>query len=349
MPVEFRVTSLKAVFHNPLQNFELVEVPCEIRYDPLTGQATRLVTIRKPSLPPHDWTPFIEESLRRFCPFCPGQVEKATPRFPEELIPGGRLHLGEAVVVPNLNPYDKYSAVVIISPKHYLSMAELTPEVISNSFEAGQEFLKKVTAKDPAGSKYCSINWNYMPYSGGSLIHPHLQVHAGPQPTSLLALMKEKAAQYFKKNGNIYWADLLALEKEKGERYLGCTGNVSWLATFAPKALFDVVGIFPEKATVKDFAKKDLDELAAGFKKVIAFYERSNVASFNAGLYFGQDTDRGFWVTARIVARFTIFPLVGSDYSHLQVMHDEAWVMYQPEQMCIELAPSFSLGQDILP
>lgn len=342
MAIELRVTRYKTVFHNPLENFELSEIPCEIRYDPLTGQATRLVTIRKPSLPPHDWTPFVEESRRRFCPFCPDQVEKATPRFPEELISGGRLRHGEAVVVPNLNPYDRYSVVVVVSPRHYLSMRELTPEVISNSFEAGLKFLKTVSVKDPAGAKYCSINWNYMPYSGGSLIHPHLQVHAGPQPTSLVALMREKAAQYYEEHKSVYWSDLLALEKEKGERYLGRTGNVSWLAAYAPRALFDVAAVFPEKVTVDDFTRNDLDELAAGFRKVIDFYEKSNVASFNAGLYFGHRSDKGFWATARIVARFTIFPLVGSDYSHLQVLHDEAWVMYLPEQMCAELRTCFA-------
>lgn len=341
MAIEYRITHYKTTFHNPLQNFELTEIPCEIRYDPLTGQAARLISIRKPNLPEHDWTPFVEESRRRFCPFCPDQIEQTTPRFPEELIPGGRFQWGEATVVPNLNPYDQYSVVVVISPRHYLSMPELTPEVISNSFEAGLEFLKRISAKDSQGAKYCSINWNYMPYSGGSLIHPHLQVHAGPQPTSLVALMLTKAAQYYEQNKSVYWADLLASEKDQNERYLGRTGSVSWLAAFAPRALFDVIAVLPGKVTINDLTREDLANLAEGLNKVITFYQKANVASFNAGLYFAQKEDAGFWVTARLVARFTIFPLVGSDYSHLQVLHDEAWAMYLPEQLARDLQPYF--------
>lgn len=341
MAIEFRVTHYETTFHNPLKNFELTRIPCEIRYDPLTGQAARLISIRKPSLNEHDWTPFVEESRRRFCPFCPEQIDQATPRFPGYLIPGGRFRWGEAKVVPNLNPYDKYSVVVVISPRHYLSMQELTPEVIRNSFQAGQEFLKIVSSQDPEGAKYCSINWNYMPYSGGSLIHPHLQVHAGPRPTSLVAAMLDKAAQYYRENKSVYWADLLAREKEQNERFLGRTGNVYWLAAFAPRALFDVIAVLPGKVTVADLAGEDLDHLADGLNKVITFYKNANVASFNAGLYFAQKEDAGFWVTARTVARFTIFPLVGSDYSHLQVLHDEAWAMYLPEQLTQDLQPYF--------
>ncbi len=341
MAIEFQITRYETTFHNPLKNFELTKIPCEIRYDPLTGQAVRLISIRKPNLIAHDWTPFVEESRRRFCPFCPETIEQATPRFPDDLIPGGRFRLGEVAVVPNLNPYDKYSVVVVVSPRHYLSMPELTPEVISNSFEAGLEFLKIVSLKDPGGAKYCSINWNYMPYAGGSLIHPHLQVHAGPQPTSLVALMLDKAAQYYEQNKSVYWTDLVASEMEKNERFLGRTGSIYWLAAFAPRALFDVIAVLPDRVTINDITREDLGNLADGLHRVIDFYKNANVASFNAGFYFAQKENIGFCVSARIVARFTIFPLVGSDYSHLQVLHDEAWAMYLPEQLAQDLKPYF--------
>jgi galactose-1-phosphate uridylyltransferase len=342
MAIEFRIIHDEAVFHHPLKNFELTKVPYEIRYDPLTGQATRLILIRKPNLIEPDWTPFIEESRSRFCPFCPDKIDQVTPRFQEHLISGGYFRLGEVTVVQNLNPFDKYSVVVVISPQHYLSMPELTPEVISNSFQAALEFLKIVSSKDPEGAKYCSINWNYMPYSGGSVIHPHLQVQAGPQPTSYQALILDQASQYYSKNKSIYWSDLLICEKEKNERYLGRTGNIYWLTTFAPRTLFDISAILPEKATVNDLNKEDLDNLADGLGKVITFYKNSNVASFNAALYFARDQkDKAFWITARIVARFTFFPLVGSDYSFLQVLHNEACSLHIPEQLNQDLAPYY--------
>jgi len=338
--IDFKRTVFKTSFHDPTRNFEVNEVSGEKRCDPLTGMLVRLFSFRKMTFPRHDWTPFVEESRQRFCPFCPGVLEKATPRFTEDFIPGGKLQVGGAVVIPNLNPYETHSAVVVMSPEHYLSMQDLTPAVIRDSLEVGLEYLRAVAEKDPENARYSSINWNYMPYAGGSLIHPHLQVVSGAEPCNLDRSMLEAAARYDRENHRSYWEDLIGAERG-GERDLGSSGKVHWLASFAPLALGDVTAVIPGCATIRDVGGELLGELAAGFKKVISYYDSINAPAFNMALYFAGPEDRGFRCTARLVARYTLFPLVGSDVSNMQMLHHDPWSLFTPEYLAADLRPFF--------
>ena len=250
--VELRRKVNETIYHDPTKDFTLQKATSEIRYDPLTGQLVRIFPFRKIMFERFDWTPYVEESRQRFCPFCPGIIEKATPRFPDSFTPGGRLQVGQAVVVPNLHPYELHTGVVIMTPTHYVSMDELTEEFMFDSFKAGVSYLLRCVEVDPAGAVYSSVNWNYMPYAGGSLIHPHLQVLAGPEPSNYDAMMLAGLKSYTRATGNIFWADLLATEQSLGQRYLGQVGNSHWLATFAPRALIDITAVFPKRVTPGD-------------------------------------------------------------------------------------------------
>ncbi|MCL6478340.1 MAG: hypothetical protein K6T65_07975 [Peptococcaceae bacterium] len=338
--IEFRKVVSKSRFYDPTKNFELNEVNSEKRYDPLTGEMVRLFPFRNMALPRHDWTPFVEESKQRFCPFCPGIIDQAAPRFTEDFIPEGRLKVGESVLLPNLNPYETHSAVVVMTPQHYLSMPDISTGVMRDSMQVGLDYLKVVAEKDPANARYSSINWNYMPYSGGSLIHPHLQVISGSEPCNLDRNMINSAAAYFEKNGSVYWYDLVEAEKS-GERYLGNTGQIDWLAAFAPLALGDVVAVVRGCSTIHDITSEHLEELALGFQKVIKYYDSVNLPAFNMALYFAGREDKGFCCTARMIGRFTLFPLVGSDVSNMQMLHHDFWTLYLPEDMAGELKGYF--------
>ena len=341
MPVEFVKTENRTVFLDPRADFAPQTVNSEIRRDPLTGQLSRIFPFRKLTLHRHDWTPFVEESKQKFCPFCPAAMEKVTPKFTPDISPEGRIRVGDAVAIPNLNPYEKHAAVVIMSSKHYVPMEEIDGKLMVESFGAGLNYLRRVASADPEGARYASINWNYMPYAGGSLIHPHLQVLAGPEPCSYDRRLIDAAAEFVKKHGCDYWTRLVETEKQTGERYLGRTGQAHWLAAYAPRHVGDMLGVIPGKRTIDDIADRDLEDLAAGFKKIIDYYDRSNIASFNAAIYFARREDEGFTAHARIVGRFTIFPLVGSDITHMQVMHDDPWTVILPEVLAGELKESF--------
>lgn len=341
MSIVFNKTINESTFLDPGNNFQPKTISTEIRHDPLTGQISRIFPLRKFMLHRHDWTPFVEKSKQKFCPFCPEVLEKVTPKFPENIAPEGRIIVGEAVAIPNLNPYEKHASVVVMSPRHYISMEEIDIQLMVESIQAGLEYLKRTTAVDPEGAKFASINWNYMPYAGGSLIHPHLQVLAGAQPCTYDKKLIDASVEYYKKNNSNYWLDLVDAEIKNGERYLGKTGSMHWISTFAPRHVGDITGIMPAKLTIDDLNENDLVDIATGFKKIIDYYNQCNIVSFNAALYFARREDIGFTFQTRIVGRFTIFPLVGSDITHMQILHDDPWTVLLPEVLTSDLKDDF--------
>ncbi|WP_347490994.1 hypothetical protein [Desulfoscipio sp. XC116] len=341
MSIKFTKDLNESSFLDPMNNFAPKTVVSEIRHDPLTGHISRIFPFRKFNLHRHDWTPFVEESRQKFCPFCPGVLEKVTPKFSADIAPEGRIKIGDATVIPNLNPYEKYASLVIMSSRHYISMDEINSELIVNSFRAGLEYLRRVISLDPDEARFVSINWNYMPYAGGSLIHPHLQILAGKEPCTYDKQLIIASDNYLSTNNSNYWTDLISSEEQTGERYIGQTGQVHWLSVFAPRHVGDMIGILPGKQTIDDVTGNDLSDLATGLCKVIKFYNQNNIVSFNAALYFARHENAGFAVHARIVGRFTIFPLVGSDITHMQILHDDPWTVILPEDFARDLRAAF--------
>jgi len=339
--IEFKKELIESSFLDPRNNFEPKTVAVEIRRDPLTHKISRVFPYRNLALHKHNWVPFVEESKKKFCPFCPEVMEKVTPKFIGNISEDGRIRIGDAVAIPNLNPYEKYAAVVIMSSNHYIPMEEINEEFMLNSFLAGLTYLQKVYRSDPEGAAYPSINWNYMPYAGGSLIHPHLQVLAGATPCSYDQQLIDKSASYFSQYNSNFWTDLIKTEKLMGERYIGNTGDVHWLSTFAPRHIGEVLGILPGKKSINDLTKKDLLDFIKGLKKVISYYSQYNIASFNTALYFSRQDDQGFTVQLRTVGRFTIFPLAGSDITHMQILHDDPWTVILPEAVTAILKEQF--------
>ena len=337
MAIIFSRIKNETIYLDPRKGFEPQTVTSETRRDPLTGQISRIFPFRNLTLHRHDWTPFVEESLQKFCPFCPEVMEQVTPKFPAPITAAGRIRIGDAVAIPNLNPYDKHAAVVIMTDRHYVPMNEIDIQLITDSFRAGLIYLQRAAAVDPDGARYCSINWNYMPYSGGSLIHPHLQVIAGPEPCTFDHRMITASAMYTRNNKSNYWTDLVETEAVSDQRYIGKTGRLHWLCAFAPRHVGEVLGIMPGRRTIDDITDQDLAEMSAGLINVIKYYERCNIASFNTALYLARREDEGFTAHVRIVGRFTIFPLAGSDITHMQILHDDPWTVIVPEVMAEDI------------
>ncbi len=193
------------------------EIPFEIRTDPLTGMTARILNL--PYQPPK--SPNAEETFKRsegiFCPFCPENIDTSTPGFPEELVPGGKIQIGSATVLPNVLPLDRYVGIAVFSPQHFVRMEELTPEMMRDAFLAVQQFIQRVSEVDRRAGCF-SVNWNYMPPAGSSLVHPHLQVICGDHPMNHMRLQLEGANRYYRENGREFWDDFIREEKERASR-----------------------------------------------------------------------------------------------------------------------------------
>jgi len=173
MRIQFEKHARITSFLDPALNFEPNERPTEIRVDPLTGQTARLLHFPIRMLSKPDLEETVERSLQFGCPFCPQMIESVTPKFPPNLSEKERIRCGSAVLFPNMFPYDTFSAVAIFSDAHFMPLGDFEPELLRDGFRASQEYLASVGATEPEASRYCTINWNYMPLAGGTIIHPH--------------------------------------------------------------------------------------------------------------------------------------------------------------------------------
>lgn len=341
MPVSFNKTTEWCTYLDPFNNFEPATTVLEKRYDPLTGDVSLLVPFKRFSLSAVNWSGVVSASLAQKCPFCPAHKEESTPRFTGDFYPAGHIVHGGATVVPNLSPYEKYSSVVIMSAEHYLPWDGLSREIIRDSFHAGLLYLKNCILKDPSGARYCSINWNYMPYSGGTLIHPHLQVLAGPEPTNYHRRCLAGEKKYFDLNYSAFWEDLAGAERESGERYVGETGTLQWISSFAPKGLADTTVVFSGCRSLEDINQGHIDSLADGLVRIFPFFAGKNIPSFNFSLFADGKEKTETVVTGRLAGRFPLIPPAGSDMSYLQVLHDTPWTVLTPEDLASELKPLF--------
>ena len=312
------------------------EIPFEIRKDPLTGTTGRVFNF--PYQPPN--SPNIEETFKRsegiFCPFCPENIEKSTPRFPEELLPEGKIQRGRATLVPNILPLDRYVGVAVFSPQHFVRMEELKPEMMNDAFRVVQEFIRRVSEFDPEVSCF-SINWNYMPSAGSSLVHPHLQVLCGERPTNHMRLQLDGAKRYYRENGVEFWDDFIREEKDRSSRYIGEIGPTFWTVGFAPMShIPDVWCILPEHKSLLDVGEKTLSSFLEGLSSILAYYQSLNLFSFNVSLLSFRFEDH-FRVNARILPRLVLREIGNSDYTFLQAVHKEHACVYAPESVCQQI------------
>ena len=327
------------------ESSELVEteVPLEFRFDPLTGHSCRIVQFTLERIIRPDLKELEKRSRELTCPFCSPLVEQITPKFPAELVPEGNIRIGKSFTFPNNGPYDVYGAVVVMSNEHFVRLDEFTRKTVYDALLAAQTHIRRVEKAD-SRARYHFIAWNYMPPSGGSLVHPHLQSNVGYFPTTYQKQILEASQQYREAKGTNYWSDLLAQEKQTGERYIGKTGGVEWLTGFMPKGrLSDVIAMFPGKASITELTEDDLHEFSEGIIKVFGFLDELNLPAFNMGTYSGSDSGQ-FWAHARITPRaFLLYsPIETSDQFYYQIMHDENICILPPEVTCERLKARFT-------
>lgn len=333
-PIKFRTEVLpsKMLMRDDSGEFAVTEVPLEFRFDPLTGRTCRVVRFSLDRIIRPDIETLVQRSREMPCPFCQPLVEQITPRFPPDVIPEGVIRRGKALVFPNTSPWDVYGVVVVISDEHFIPLDGFDTETVLNAMLAAQEYIRVVEKADPA-AKYHFIAWNYMPPSGGSLVHPHLQSNAGPYPTDYQKDILDASERYYREKETNYWSDLLKQEKQMGERYVARIGSTEWLTAFTPVGrLSDVICLFPGRASVAELAEEELRDFSEGMLKVFGYVDGLNLTSFNMATYSGFDAN-SFWAHARITPRGSLLysPIETSDQFYYQVLHNENICILSPE------------------
>jgi len=339
--IDFRAEKKLARLHDPRQGFALAEVEAEVRYHPLTGESARICHFSLKASPPVDLAAMVEASARS-CPFCPAQLAAITPRFPDELVPGGRLERGAAVVFPNLFPYDDVSGIAVLCGEHFHPMDAMPERLIVDGLTAARDFTRLVAPRFAGRDAYGIVTWNYMPPAGGTQVHPHMQVVLTTTPGNAVARLLVASDAYAARTGRAFSPDLLEAERG-GPRWIGDSGRVAWLVPFAPiGVLGDAMAIFRDRSTIAELDDGDIAAFAATLARILAGFAARGLWSFNLSLLPDRLDAAGdrHWLTAHIVPRLWLNPrLHVGDASHFQFLLGERFAMLHPEEVATGLRP----------
>jgi UDPglucose--hexose-1-phosphate uridylyltransferase len=340
--IKFQAVRCESSFLDPRKGFAPTIEIFEVRTDPLTGRTGHFSHFGAVKTQPLALDTYRESKVMGFCPFCVQNREKYTPKFSADVVPEGRLLKNEAFLIPNLFPYDIHGSVLVMTDEHVVSLGELSERRLYDAFSLGMEFLRRTTSVEPSPA-YHVMTWNYMPPSGGGLVHPHQQYFATDFPGNQFMDELLGSERFFGLHGINFWSQLVK-EEATGDRYVGRTGRAHWLTPFVSFGLLgDIMAVFPDVTSVSDFRDFHISELVAGLLKVFHYFASAGIGSFNASLFFGPENQDYFSSHFRIVPRtFLNMRDFASDFNFFQAMLAEPVSLVMPEDLCLDLRAYFS-------
>jgi UDPglucose--hexose-1-phosphate uridylyltransferase len=340
--IEFKKRTDQAWLLDPKDQFKRKSIAFELREDCLTGSRSRILPYRF-KIPQMSIDGSMLEASRKNCPFCPERVASLTPRFIPEITSEGRVHRGRASLIPNSYPYARYSWVVILTDSHFLYLNEFSVDILEDAFLLAQNAVGLIKSHE-SKYDYCSINWNYLPESGGGLFHPHLQVVVEDVPTVSHRRVLEGVAAYQEDCGALFWMDWLSEEMRRGERYIGSQGDIHFVMAFSPiGVLGEILILFGHRSSLQEFTADDWGTFCEGLIKIFGYFKGKYIQSFNLSIFSGGAPGVESRVYARLCPRISIPPWNTSDVNYFEKLHDEVICIVHPEEMCAEIKPLFSV------
>ena len=251
------------------------------------------------------------------CPFCRENIFSVTPTFSD----GTRHTRGESVTFPNLYPFSKKHVVTVITRDH--TVEEFGVGQIVDAFHGQIEALR-----DSEG--YASINWNYLPSAGASLIHPHMQGLSDCQPSQIVRKYIYAHDRYRRDCGRNYWNDVKEQE-QASERYL-FGEEIVWSAHAVPVGEREVRGILPVSTLCE--IEPYIDLLAEGIHEILAMYRKLGTKAFNMSVFFDNPgTDRRISGFCSLISRINPNEKSTSDSAFMERLHLEPVIMTLPEDL----------------
>lgn len=337
--IRFESQTITAALRNP-QGKEIVR-PIEVRTHPISGRKCRITFSRSMEcergtavLPPAP--PDAEHTSE--CPFCPANMENFTPRMETGLDPAGRLRYGTSILFPNLFPYGAYSAVSLLDGNHYVEIGTAEPASYTDSFVNCKQYLQKVVQYDPK-APFLAITQNHLPAAGGSLVHPHLQVHADRIASNQHDILMKRAETYHKETSRLMFSDYLKAEQQEGRRTIGTTGPWHWLAAFAPEGFYEIWGIYPGKTSFFELEPSDWHELSMGMLNAQRYYRSQCRNSYNMGLLTVEHAHSDLELRVVLIVRANFAPWVRNDITGYEVMLGDMATFHLPEETAEQARP----------
>jgi UDPglucose--hexose-1-phosphate uridylyltransferase len=345
--IEFAKRTVATRFGDPRRNFELVDLTTEIRTCPLLGIRMRITPQRVigEQLRIADWPDLTEPVAASYdqCPFCPEVIDERACALDEARFGEKFMRRGAAFLFPNLAPYGPHSAVTVIGPDHYTEVGAYDAGELLDAFDLSAQYLRRVRAIDPS-IHFGAITQNHLPASGGTLVHPHLQVQADVDGPSFPAALRARQIAASAKLGEPFWPALVRHEKATGERYVGRTGRWNWLHMFAPQGYLETWGVAEVPATFDAFDRALAAEFVDGLLRLQTWYRSRNRNSFNLAIYLSEPADGSVHLTARLLARGNWMRYARNDRSFFEVVLGEQVTDQRPEDWAAESRSFFEKG-----
>ena len=251
------------------------------------------------------------------CPFCPDAVMTVTPTFPD----GNRIILGESVTFPNLFPFGEGHVVTVLTRDH--AVMTFSRQQVVDALLAQTEALRRIDG-------YASINWNFLPSAGASIVHPHMQGLSDSHPSRAAEIYIDASEQYRKKEGRNYW-DALREQERISDRYL-FGDEILWSAHAVPVGEREVRGILP--ISTLDGMENYTDLLARGILEILSLYRELGTYAFNMSVLFDKSgNDHGFRAFCSMISRINPNPSSMSDSAFMERLHLEPVIMTLPEDL----------------
>ena len=344
--MEFKSREIGARLRHPQKGFEEVDANVEVRWDPLTGRAGRLTTHKYPMLPAAgelpDISSIVEES-RKACVFCPPLLDAITPKLPSSIFSEEKLERDGTLIFPNLFPYGATSCVCIFgADRHHIEIGKFGVELQTAALANCREYVLRYRDANPE-LIYSAVTQNYLLSSGGSFVHPHLQVQIDAIPTQHQSDLLDSAKKYFQKTGSNFWEDLIEEEERRGERWIGRTGDWAWYTPFSPGGFKEVAAALPGKKCFEECTDEELIGFARGIDNVQQYYRSAGCNSFNFALYSLSADEPSWTLCFRMLIRSNWQPWYRNDRTFHEVLLGEAAAPEAPERIA-ELARPFFTG-----
>jgi len=346
--ISFRAERHAASFLDPRAGFDLARSDIEVRFDPLTGRASRLLSPRgvievAPADAPERPTGEHQDAgpASAPCIFCAPNVFDVTPK--SALLSGGRHAVGEAFLFPNLFPYAKESAVCVYSTTHDVDLLSFDERRLADALRATRDFVHLATrAHGP--DIHPAVFGNYQRPAGSSVAHPHLQAIADPVPLTVARERADGVEAYARATGRRWFDDLAAAEREAG-RGIARLNCFDWIAPFAPRGSWHVQAIGHANRALEEQSDHELEDLADGLVRIFRTYRTVGVRSLNLLMVAGSagdDPSRRFPPVLDILARQTPGPEARNDVTALEILGGEPGIDVPPESVADHARPFFA-------
>jgi galactose-1-phosphate uridylyltransferase len=115
------------------------------------------------------------------------------------------------------------------------------------------------------------------------------------------------------------------------------------MTPFAPVGFNEVRAVLLDRTTLLQLSTDDVQALASGLSRVLAWYHTIGYNSFNLAIYSGElGKDRADRVNLAMITRTAMTPFYRSDSMYLERLHWEAALDRTPEDVAGSLRQYFS-------